>query len=219
MFKVTWFILGTMWLLIVALLVVGFVGLFQTAQSVRLVRSYENESNELRLRFSNNERLIAAEMGESDAILTLLKTEQDERDQKHKIVQLSPVQCLTDNIYYEAGFEPYEGQLAVAQVTLNRAHENPRDVCQVVYFKKVNPSTHKKEAAFSWTLGKKWRPKGINRKAYGECKQLAQAVLTKGLRSAIIDDGVEFYAAVYIHPRWANEHEKVTTIGQHVFYR
>jgi hypothetical protein len=30
----------------------------------------------------------------------------------------------------------------------------------VVYFKKVNPATGKKEAAFSWTLGEVWRSEG-----------------------------------------------------------
>jgi|HubBroStandDraft_2_1064218.scaffolds.fasta_scaffold228320_2 hypothetical protein len=33
-------------------------------------------------------------------------------------------------------------------------------VCDVVYFKKVNLATGKKEAAFSWTLGEAWRAKG-----------------------------------------------------------
>jgi len=130
-----------------------------------------------------------------------------------------PVKCLTDNIYFEAGFEPEEGQLAVAQVTLNRAHDNKRNICSVVYYKKVNPQTHKKEAAFSWTLGKKWRPKGINREHYNECQQIAKAVLTKGLRSDIIDDTVTYYHATYVNPRWAKSREMVAQIGQHVFYR
>lgn len=144
--------------------------------------------------------------------------EQMEQEQIRK-QQMNPLRCLTDNIYFEAGFEPYEGQLAVAQVTLNRAHEDKRNICTVVYFKKVNPQTHKKEAAFSWTLGKKWKPKGINHQAYNECQQIAKAVLTKGLRSDMIDQTVEHYAATYVHPKWANQYEPVVTIGQHVFYR
>ena len=31
------------------------------------------------------------------------------------------LECLAKNIYYEAGGEPFEGKVAVAQVTLNRA--------------------------------------------------------------------------------------------------
>jgi N-acetylmuramoyl-L-alanine amidase len=135
-----------------------------------------------------------------------------------KPVLPSPVQCLTDNIYYEAGFEPYEGQLAVAQVTINRAG-NESNVCRVVYFKKVNPHTGKKEAAFSWTLGKKWRAKGINKSHYRECAQLARAVLTKHVRSGIIDSSVKFYHATYIQPSWKDNYQMVAQIGNHIFYR
>ena len=47
--------------------------------------------------------------------------------------------CLSKNIYYEAGSEPFEGKIAVAQVTLNRAESGkfPSDVCKVVYQKNV----------------------------------------------------------------------------------
>ena len=134
-------------------------------------------------------------------------------------IHVNPVQCLTDNIYYEAGFEPYEGQLAVAQVTINRAHDDPKAICNVVYFKKVNPATGKKEAAFSWTLGYKWRAHGMNRTAYRECYAMAKAVLTLGLRSDIIDGSVEHYHADYISPRWKNNYQVVAQIGAHIFYR
>jgi len=152
-------------------------------------------------------------LGEDEAILLMIETQQ-----KVTITQ-NPVQCLTDNIYYEAGFEPYEGQLAVAQVTLNRAREKTNNICNVVYFKKVNPNTGKKEAAFSWTLGSHWRARGINRTAYRMCAQMAKAVLTNHLRSDIIDSSVEFYHADYISPRWKNSHEMVAQIGAHIFYR
>ena len=36
-------------------------------------------------------------------------------------VRSNQLNCLTRNIYYEAGHEPFEGKVAVAQVTLNRA--------------------------------------------------------------------------------------------------
>lgn len=134
-------------------------------------------------------------------------------------VPQTPIKCLTDNIYFESGFEPYEGQLAVAQVTLNRAHERTSDICNVVYFKKVNPNTGKKEAAFSWTLGRKWKPRGINREAYLECAQLAREVLTNHLRSAIIDSSVVMYHANYVAPRWKHNYEMVAQIGAHIFYR
>ena len=44
-------------------------------------------------------------------------------------------QCMTSAIYYEAGNEPAAGQLAVAQVILNRLRHPhyPKSVCGVVY--------------------------------------------------------------------------------------
>ena len=43
--------------------------------------------------------------------------------------------CLTQAVYYEAGFEPLEGRRAVAQVVLNRMRHPafPKSVCGVVY--------------------------------------------------------------------------------------
>ena len=47
--------------------------------------------------------------------------------------------CLARNIYHEAGGEPFEGKVAVAQVTINRAESGdfPSDICQVVYQKNI----------------------------------------------------------------------------------
>ena len=49
------------------------------------------------------------------------------------------LECLAMNIYREAGHENFEGKVAVAQVTMNRAsHPSfPKDVCGVVYQKSV----------------------------------------------------------------------------------
>lgn len=129
-----------------------------------------------------------------------------------------PTKCLTDNIYFESGFQSYEGKLAVAQVTLNRAH-TPANICSVVYHKSVNPNTGKKEAAFSWTLGKKWKPKGIDRHAYKECAQIAKAVLTKHLHSAIIGPEIKYYHRTDMTASWDGTHTLVAQIGDHSFYR
>ena len=44
------------------------------------------------------------------------------------------VDCLADNIYYEAGHEPMQGRFAVAMVTMNRTQDPrfPKDICSVV---------------------------------------------------------------------------------------
>ena len=52
-----------------------------------------------------------------------------------RIAQLTALKCLTQAVYYEAGFEPIAGRRAVAQVVLNRAAHPafPKSVCGVVY--------------------------------------------------------------------------------------
>jgi spore germination cell wall hydrolase CwlJ-like protein len=57
------------------------------------------------------------------------------------------VECLTKNIYYEAGVEDHRGKFAVGNVTINRLKTGywGNSICKVVYAKKQ----------FSWTLAKK----------------------------------------------------------------
>jgi spore germination cell wall hydrolase CwlJ-like protein len=40
-----------------------------------------------------------------------------------------------------------------------------------------------------------------------------------GARALPLPDDVRFYHATYIRPRWTNQHEIVTRIGRHIFYR
>ena len=103
-------------------------------------------------------------------------------------------------------------------MTLNRARDAGVSVCNAVYFKAINPRTGKKEAAFSWTLGARWRPKGMDPLLHAWCAELAHEALA-GLRALPLPDDVRFYHATYIRPRWANQHEMVTRIGRHIFYR
>lgn len=135
-------------------------------------------------------------------------------------VPTDPVECLARNIYFEAANEPLDGQIAVAQVTLNRVADPayPPDVCGVVYFKRVVHG--KKVAAFSWTLGRAWRAAGrIDQLKYTRCFWIALQMINGTLHSERIDGSVEWYHAVYIHPDdWAPR-RVVAVIGKHVFYR
>lgn len=117
------------------------------------------------------------------------------------------VDCLTKNIYYEAGVESRTGKYAVGHVTMNRLKSGKwgNNVCQVVYAKKQ----------FSWTLNKKL-PKP-NKALWNESREIAIDVLNgsgvKGL------DRSMFYHADYIKtPKWASNKHYVGQIGQHKFY-
>jgi hypothetical protein len=118
-----------------------------------------------------------------------------------------PMACLGLNIYWEARDQNVAGQLAVAQVTMNRVNDPryPDDVCEVVY-------DHKQ---FSWYWdGKSDTPK--EKKAWEKAMMVASAALHGSGHAEL--QGVTHYHAVYSQPYWKNYMTKVTMIGDHVFY-
>ncbi len=124
--------------------------------------------------------------------------------------------CLAINIYREAGYEPFEGKVAVAQVTMNRvaAGKFGKDVCGVVYQKNV--VMEKVVCQFSWACDSVHRNRPIGKEAYNESYEVAKKVLLEGFRLSVLKDAI-YYHATYVNPRWP--HEKIGTIGQHIFYR
>ena len=119
--------------------------------------------------------------------------------------------CLTKNIYYEAATESYEGKLAVAQVTLNRANDPkfPSTICGVVYQRTLGT------CQFSWTCLKNL---AINNKyAWEESEIVARKALTEPvLHDRIAKENALYYHAVYVNPGWRGR--VVTKIGNHIFY-
>lgn len=123
--------------------------------------------------------------------------------------------CLALNIYREAGHEPFEGKVAVAQVTLNRTKhpDFPSTVCDVVYQK--NTFMGKVVCQFSWYCDNAHRLRPVNKQAYDESYRVAKMVLLEdfkleGLRNAL------YYHADYVNPNWGKK--KITKIGAHIFY-
>lgn len=124
------------------------------------------------------------------------------------------VECLALNIYFEARSETIEGQIAVAQVTLNRVNSDhfPDTVCDVVWQKRPTPQ-------FSWTQdGKSDEPK--NSSAYEIAEAIALvSMMTDGILPNVVDDSL-FYHADYADDNWfSNNLEVVTVVGDHIFYR
>lgn len=126
--------------------------------------------------------------------------------------------CLALNIYREAGHEPFEGKVAVAQVTLNRAESGkfPSEICAVVYQKGRNPFTDKIVCQFSWYCDSTHRNRPINRKAYDESYRVAKMVLLEDFRLESIKDAL-YYHADYVNPNWRLK--RITKIGTHIFYK
>jgi spore germination cell wall hydrolase CwlJ-like protein len=124
--------------------------------------------------------------------------------------------CLAINIYREAGHEPFEGKVAVAQVTMNRvAHPSfPKDVCGVVYQK--NAVMEKVVCQFSWYCDSTHKNRPINKEAYNESYEVAKKVLLEGFKLDILKDAL-YYHATYVSPNW--KLDKIGKIGQHIFYK
>ena len=121
------------------------------------------------------------------------------------------VLCMAKNLYYEAAMEPYEGKLAVAQVTMNRANSSkfPSTVCDVVYQK--TGSTYQ----FSWVGEKVSEIR--NKYAWEECLMVARKALTESkLHDTIYKTQAMYYHNTSVNPAWKLKY--VAKIGNHLFY-
>lgn len=134
--------------------------------------------------------LIASSMG----ISTIPVTNVNKQD----------LDCLAKNIYHEARGEPIAGQLAVAQVTLNRVEKFKRSVCKVVY-------AHKQ---FSWTLDKSKQER--DKKAWQQSLMIAEAVLAK--RTQPSEFKALYFHTKQVNPKWNRKKQIVAKIGNHIFY-
>jgi spore germination cell wall hydrolase CwlJ-like protein len=131
-------------------------------------------------------------------------------------VREQQLDCLAINIYREAGHEPFEGKVAVAQVTMNRVKDGRfgKDVCGVVYQKNV--VMERVVCQFSWYCDSAHRNRPVNKAAYNESYEVAKKVLLEGFQLSVLKDAL-YYHATYVNPRW--QLDKIGQIGQHIFYK
>ena len=122
--------------------------------------------------------------------------------------------CLAKNIYYEAGSESFEGKVAVAQVTLNRAASGkfPSDICKVVYQKTLVSS--KFVCQFSWYCEN--GPAIKSNERYVESMEVAKKVLLENFRLSSLKSALYFHADYIKTPNWGKP--VVARIGRHIFY-
>jgi len=120
--------------------------------------------------------------------------------------RISDLNCLAENVYYEARGEPLVGQYAVAEVTMNRlaSPEFPNSACEVVHSR----------GAFSWTYETSLYP------PYGYEWRRAQAVANSvydNLEAPLVN-GALYYHATRVSPDWAATRRQVALVGRHLFY-
>ena len=121
-------------------------------------------------------------------------------------VKKSDIECLARNVYHEARGEPLKGQIAVAQVTVNRVEsgEFQSSVCKAVYASKQ----------FSWTNDKPKKVKDI--KAWEASVAIATAVLTKSIH--LPDFKALYFHTKQVKPKWNRDKRILAVIGNHIFY-
>jgi len=119
------------------------------------------------------------------------------------------MRCLASAIYFEARGESLEGQLAVAQVILNRAaHDRwPDDICGVVY----------QSGQFSFTFDGKPDVPAVKGPAWRRAEAIAIIAAAQGWQD--VTDKATFFHATYVKPGWRRVKEETRRIGGHVFYR
>jgi len=118
-------------------------------------------------------------------------------------------ECLANAVYFEARSEPIEGQLAVAEVVMNRAASGryPSDLCAVITQK----------AQFSFI--RKGKFPSPDRESAAWKKAVAIAVIARQkLVAGSLPSGVLWYHATYVSPKWGKRLTKQTQIGLHIFY-
>jgi hypothetical protein len=123
--------------------------------------------------------------------------------------------CLARAVYFEARDQPFRGQVAVAQVVMNRVFSGfyPEDVCGVVY---QNASHH---LACQFTFACDGKRKVINeRGAWARANRIARDTLHGKLYEKAVGTATHYHA-LYVHPYWTREMHKLVRYGIHNFYR
>ena len=123
---------------------------------------------------------------------------------------LSPeMECLAGAIYFESRGEPMAGQLAVAQVVLNRAEARqfPSSYCGVVY----------QRAQFSFIKGGNMPRIRRGSSAWKRAKKIAR-IAHEGMWDSKAGDSLYFHAK-YVRPKWSRKKVARATINTHIFYR
>jgi spore germination cell wall hydrolase CwlJ-like protein len=138
--------------------------------------------------------------------------------QRMKLVGAARVKqekCLADAVYFESRSEPERGQVAVAQVVVNRAFSGfyPDNICGVVY-----QNAHRYLACqFTFACeGKRLVVK--DEESWTQAKRIANEVLDG--RTWLSEIGkATHYHAYWVRPDWIRDMRRIQRIGVHTFYR
>jgi spore germination cell wall hydrolase CwlJ-like protein len=127
--------------------------------------------------------------------------------------------CLAQAIYHEARGESEQGQLAVANIIINRvlSKKYPSTVCGVV-FQKADNGRYRCQFTFACD-GRS--DMGTEHRAWAKAAHLADLVYREfqlGQRPGVVPSNALYYHTTAVSPKWSNTMHRVAAIGAHVFY-
>ncbi len=119
------------------------------------------------------------------------------------------MRCLAGAVYFEARGEELAGQLAVAQVIINRTEDGrfPKSYCGVVA----------QRGQFSFMRGTAMPKVREGTPAWTRAVAIAQ-IADKGMWESQAGDAVFFHAR-YVRPSWSQNKTRLAQIDMHIFYR
>lgn len=135
--------------------------------------------------------------------------------------QRAEVECLAQNIFFEAKGESDTGKLAVALVTLNRSKSElyPTNLCKIVR------ERNRKTCQFTWWCSAKLRNKATlysyskkEKKMFDNIRKIALYAFMHYDEIVDITHGAMYYHANYVNPKWKFA-SKTVQIGKHIFYK
>lgn len=127
--------------------------------------------------------------------------------------------CLTQAIYHEARGESENGQLAVANIIVNRAlsHKFPSTICGVVF---QNAEKGRFHCQFTFACDGR-SDMGTERRAWSKAVRLADVAFRefqRGQRPGVVPSSALYYHTTAVRPKWSYTFQRVAAIGSHVFY-
>jgi spore germination cell wall hydrolase CwlJ-like protein len=116
--------------------------------------------------------------------------------------------CLASAVYFEARGESLQGQLAVAEVVMNRAASGryPETLCGVVRQRSQFSFVHRGSIPDADRGTIEWR------------NAVAIARIARAGTTRLLPDNVLWYHANYVNPTWCHRLARNTRLGRHIFY-
>lgn len=128
--------------------------------------------------------------------------------------------CLSLAIYFEARSDTTKSRTAVAEVVMDRANNDQRNICKVVYKKNAFGWVESNNKNSNYYLRKVNSHKGPkNKLAWEDSKKLANNVIKGKYKRVLPRRANHFYnPKIDPRPKWATNNRYVATIESHKYY-